>query len=68
MTVEPWRIITPKQLKEGWIEMRGVTPIHHAFIVIAEREDGNFTVRNPDLQILEMEERGEAAKKKSVLR
>lgn len=53
MTTEPWLIVTPEQLKKGWIELRGVTPVHHNFLVIARREDGNYIVRSPQLIILE---------------
>lgn len=52
-TTESWLIITPKQLKEGWIEVRGVTPVHHSFLILQELEDGNYVVRNPKLWIEE---------------
>lgn len=57
MTTEPWLIVTPEQVKEGWMELRGVTPVHHSFIILGQREDGNYVVRNPKLQIEEMEMR-----------
>jgi hypothetical protein len=54
MTIPPWRLVTPEQLKQGWLELRGweSAPIHHEYEVIAEREDG-IVVRNPDLWLAE---------------
>ncbi len=52
-TTPPWLIVTPEQLKKGWIEMRGVTPIHREFLIIKKREDGDYVVRNPALIMLE---------------
>jgi hypothetical protein len=59
MTTQPWLLVTAEQLKQGWIEMRGVTPIHHEFIVIEtilnEHDGGRpvYKVRSPELQLLE---------------
>jgi hypothetical protein len=35
--------------------MRGVSPIHHEYSIIAKRDDGNYVVRNPELFLLESE-------------
>jgi hypothetical protein len=54
----PWKLITSEQLHDGWIEMRGVTPVHHDYIVIHTIDDGGrpvYKVRNPELQIREGE-------------
>lgn len=42
-------LVTPEQVKLGWMELRGVTPIHHNFVVLAKRADGNYVVRAPGL-------------------
>ena len=55
MTTEPWLKITTEQYQKGWIEMRGVTPIHHNFLLIMDHGDGTMTVRNPRLQFEEWE-------------
>jgi hypothetical protein len=52
-TTPPWRLVTPAQLKQGWVELRGVTPVHHNYIVLHQRDDGNYVVRNPELYLLE---------------
>lgn len=49
--VPAWLIVTPEQLKKGWIEMRGISPTHHNYIVLGQREDGNYVVRNPELSL-----------------
>ena len=56
-TTPPWLLVTPKQLQQGWIELRwielkGVVPIHHEFTVLRQRDDGTYIVRNPELQLL----------------
>ncbi len=51
---EPYTLVTAEQLKQGWIELRGVTPIHHEYIVIEviqRTHDVIYKVRNPDLQV-----------------
>lgn len=40
------KIVTPEQLQQGWIELRGATPIHHNFIVLGRRGK-DYVVRNP---------------------
>lgn len=52
-TTPPWILVTAEQLKKGWIEMKGVTPVHHDFIVIKDYGGGTFKVRNPELQLME---------------
>lgn len=42
-----WQIVTPAQYKEGWIELQGVTPVHHDFISLGRRVDGNYVVLAP---------------------
>ncbi len=42
-------IVTAEQLKQGWIELRGVTPIHHNYVVLAQTENGNYVVKAPVL-------------------
>ena len=44
----PLLIVTPEQFKDGWIEMRGVTPIHHNFIAVRRLPNGNMVVRAPE--------------------
>jgi hypothetical protein len=43
-----YRIVTPRQYKDGYIEMRGVTPIHHDFILIRKIDDDHYVVREPE--------------------
>ncbi len=53
MTMTDARVVTPKQLEEGWIEFRrdGVpNTIHHDFVVIRKLPDGNYVVREPEVQ------------------
>ena len=47
MNAEPWLIVTPEQYKKGWIEMRGVTPIHHEYIWVRDVDSEHIVVRNP---------------------
>lgn len=51
MADELWKIVTPEQYKQGWIELRGVTPIHHQFQVIRKTEAGDYVVLDPESQI-----------------
>jgi hypothetical protein len=53
MTTEPWLLVTPEELKKGWMEMRGVTPVHHEYLVLGRRDDGAYIVRNPKLALEE---------------
>lgn len=53
MTTPPWKLVTPEQLKMGWMEMRGVTPIHHNYLVIKVMPDGNYVVKNPEVIMAE---------------
>jgi hypothetical protein len=40
--------ITPEQKKGGWMEIRGVTPIHHEFVIISGPDDqGNYVAVAP---------------------
>ncbi len=55
MTTPPWKIVTPEQYKQGWMELRGVTPIHHDYIQLGKTDQGNVVVRNPELQIMELD-------------
>lgn len=52
-----WKRVTPQQLKQGWLELKGATDppeaIHHEYLVIAKFDDGTYVVRNPELQMLE---------------
>lgn len=52
-TTPPWKVVTPEQVKQGWMEIRGVTPVHHDYIVLNKLDNGNYVVRNPELWILE---------------
>lgn len=54
---EPWLLLTPAQVKEGWFYCAsfGAAPVRRSFIVLAKRPDGLVAVRNPALQILEEE-------------
>ena len=61
-TTEPWLIVTPRQVKEGWIKRQGsalgkggVTHERREYEVIKKLEDGNYQVRNPALTLLEEE-------------
>lgn len=59
-TIEPWLIVTPQQLKQGWIRrvgslLEGFVIERRSYLVLGQREDGNYVVRNPKLQILEEE-------------
>lgn len=45
-----YKIVTPEQLKAGWMEFRGVTPIHHEYIVLRKLESGNYVVRAPQVK------------------
>lgn len=45
-----YRIVTPEQLAEGWEEYRAdciPNVIHHEFVVVRKRADGNFVVKEP---------------------
>ena len=46
---ERWKVITPEQLKLGWMELRGVTPVHHNWIVLGQTDEGNYIVKVPEL-------------------
>lgn len=50
-----YRLVTPEQLQQGWMELRGVTPIHHNFIVIRQLDSGNYVVKVPDVEVREVE-------------
>lgn len=57
-TTEPWLLVTPEQLKEGWVEHvgtleEGFTIYRRPYLVLGRREDGNYVVRNPALQLQE---------------
>jgi hypothetical protein len=45
-----YMIVTPEQLQKGWMEIRGVTPIHHEFIVLRQLESGNYVVAAPKVK------------------
>lgn len=47
------RRITREQLASGWIELRGVTPIQHQYMVLRELPDGTYKVKDPE-QLLEL--------------
>lgn len=55
-TTEPWMVVTPERLKQGWVEY-GHAPRHREFDVIAKLEDGDYVVRNPRLVVAEEEMR-----------
>lgn len=49
---EQVRLVTPKQLQEGWLEYRpNEVPnlIHHQFSVISKTEEGNYVVLEPKI-------------------
>lgn len=39
--------VTPEQLQKGWMELRGITPVHHEFQVMSCQKDGSYIVVNP---------------------
>jgi len=45
-----YMIVTPEQLKKGWMEMHGVIPTHHEFVVLFKRDDGNYVVKAPEVK------------------
>jgi hypothetical protein len=49
MTMAPYRIITAKQLKLGWLEHDGVR--RREFVVVRPLETGDYVVENPDLTL-----------------
>lgn len=53
MTTPPWMLVTPQQFAAGWTELRGMTPIHHSYVMLARRSNGDYIVRNPELYLLE---------------
>ena len=55
-TTPPWLIVTAEQLKKGWQEYRPdeiPNVVQRPFQVIADRHDGTYCVRNPELTVLE---------------
>jgi hypothetical protein len=58
-TTPPWLMVDARQLKQGWMETRGVVPVHHEFIVLEELPGGQYKVRNPALWLLEHPVEGE---------
>jgi hypothetical protein len=60
MTIEPWLIVTPQQFKRGWCVLRDDTVQEwREFELIRRLPNGDYEVRNPKLQVLEEERRGE---------
>jgi hypothetical protein len=55
-TIEPWTVVTPEQLKQGWFDYCYL-PRHRDFEVLAKFEDGTYLVRNPKLVQAEEEMR-----------
>lgn len=54
----PWVLVTRAQLQQGWMELRGVTPVHHEYLVIeeiarGERHEPIYKVRSPELWMRE---------------
>lgn len=47
--IASYLIVTPEQFKKGWMEMKGVTPVHHSFIELGRTDEGNYVVKNPEL-------------------
>ena len=41
------KLVTPQQLKAGWLELRGVTPVHRNFVVLGQ-EGENYIVVAPE--------------------
>jgi hypothetical protein len=54
-TTEPWLIVTPAQLKSGWIDYGDRGAGHREFEVLGTFENGDFIVRNPALAKAEEE-------------
>lgn len=50
MAEEPskYRVVTPEQLQEGWLEKEGMIVRERKFTVIEMRDDGNYIVYNPE--------------------
>jgi hypothetical protein len=43
-----YRLITPEQLKAGYMRLTGVTPSHHNWLIVSRTENGNYVVLEPD--------------------
>lgn len=56
-SIAPWMVVTPQQLKWGWIEQVGGSARHRDFEVLRRFEDGTYAVRNPELVLAEDEMR-----------
>jgi len=50
VTVAPDMRVTKEQLQQGWMELVGIRPIHHSFLVLRALEDGTYIVRNPEFK------------------
>lgn len=56
-TLPPWLIVSKEQLKEGWKEFRPEeipNVINHPFTVIGQNPQGNWVVRNPEVEMEEL--------------
>jgi hypothetical protein len=44
-------VIQPEELKKGWTEMHGVTPIHHEYKIIQRLPSWNYLVCSPESEL-----------------
>lgn len=55
MTTPPWKVVTPREYRDGWYELNGMTATRRDYIMLGRTPDGDYVVRNPELQMLEEE-------------
>lgn len=53
----PFRVVTPKQYSDGYIELNGIVAERRSFSKIKTLDDGNYLVKEPSYVDLDDEQR-----------